>query len=664
MAVEPASKRRRLSPSKEGNGPVPGFAKWDLEQEYQQRRQKKEKSKNDKLLVRTEKGWEEHERLNESHARNASPQDDEDSMLASGDDEDSGVADLQHPAISEKPALPLKEQIRLAKEDLARIAGHISESPEENIAQLRQLAQIGESENVTITKLAMGTQLAVFKDIVPGYRIRPLSKDDLQAKVSKDVKQLRTFEQTLLAGYKDYVHVLSKLCGNQHLSGVAINCVATLLTSLPHFNCRNDLIAVIVQKLGSRTLAPEAPRCLSALEQLFQEDEEGHASLEVVSQLTKMMKGKDYHIHESVLNVFLHLRLLSEFIHKASTTGVDKDEEPSQMPKKLSKKDREFRTKRERKLVKERKQVEKEMKEADAVVSYEERDKNQAETLKLVFVAYFRILKARVQHLMGAVLEGLAKYSHLINQDLFGDILEVLRDLITEARISLEAGEEDDNEELANTATRRNIQRETLLCIITAFALLQGQLDVAKSASSLHLDLNFFITQLYRTILPIGLDPDIELSAKTAHLQDPNGLATPLAQGAKVNVATTTVLLLRSLQSVLLPPTATKSVPPVRLAAHTKQLMTAALHLPAKSAAAILALLQQITKVHCGKVASLWCTEERRGDGVFDALSEEVESSNPFAATIWEGEVLKMHFDPKVREMVGKMEANIKEARK
>lgn len=34
----------------------------------------------------------------------------------------------------------------------------------------------------------------------------------------------------------------------------------------------------------------------------------------------------------------------------------------------------------------------------------EQRDRMQSETLKLVFVAYFRILKARVPHLMGAVL--------------------------------------------------------------------------------------------------------------------------------------------------------------------------------------------------------------------------------------------------------------------
>ncbi|KAK3096366.1 hypothetical protein LTR53_019322, partial [Teratosphaeriaceae sp. CCFEE 6253] len=147
---------------------------------------------------------------------------------------------------------------------------------------------------------------------------------------------------------------------------------------------------------------------------------------------------------------------------------------------------------------------------------------------------------------MGAVLEGLAKFSHLINQDFFGDVLEVLKDLIAEAEASLqpvddnEEPEESEDDVEADAAAQRNVQRETLLAIITAFALLQGQYDVAKSAPGLSLDLSFFITHLYRALLPLSMHPDIELSAKRAHLADPNGLVVPTARDTKVNVATTT----------------------------------------------------------------------------------------------------------------------------
>lgn len=664
MAMERASKRRRLTPPVDN---LPGFAQVDLENDYEQRLRKKQLKTKDKerLPVKKEASWVGDERhLDADDHHNASDQD------GATDDEEDGHeenVETQRKARKPKSTLPPKEEIRLAKEELARIAGLVSESPEDHIGLLSNLAELSDSDNVLVKKLALGTQLAVYKDIIPGYRIRPLSKEDLQAKLSKDVRQLRNFEQGLLGGFKDYVQVLEQLTKNENGSfdptvvTVATSCVCALLVNVPHFNCRNELIGILVRKLSSRTVDANFVQCREAMEQLFRDDEEGHASLEAVKQITTTMKEKNYRTDEGVLNTFLHLRLLSEFAHKASTNRVDKDEDGEEAKgKKQKRPKKEFRTKRERKVLRERKEVAKEMKEADAAVSFEERDKNQAETLKLVFVAYFRILKARKQHLMGAVLEGLAKYAHLINQDFFGDILEALKDLINDAQ------DNDEDAEATESSTPRNISRESLLCIITAFALLQGQTDVAKSATTLHLDLNFFITHLYRNLLSLSMDCDIELSSKPSHLEDPNGLPIPTAtsKDARVNVATTTVLLLRSLQAVLLPPNTTnRSVPPIRIAAFAKQLHIAALHLPQKSAVAVMGLLSQVSKVHGKKIAPLWHTEERKGDGVFDALSAEVEASNPFAGTVWEGELLRLHFDPRVRDGVKGVETNVVEAR-
>jgi nucleolar complex protein 3 len=666
MAAESANKRRKISAQRESETSIPGFAKWNLEQDYERKLRKNKKNEvRDRLPVKKEDKWVDDERhVDYQHQYS----DDGRQGEVEVQDRDSAVADLESTSLPKRPKLPAKEEIRQAKEDLARIAGSISESPEENIGLLGSLARIAESENITVRKLALGTQLAVYKDIIPGYRIRPLSKDDLQAKLSRDVRKLRDFEQSLLSGYKNYVQMLDETSkpdstADAVLKSVAISCVCALLNAVPHFNCRNELIGILVRKLSNRSMDADFTKCREALEQLFEGDDEGHASLEAVSQLTKMIKGKNFYIHEDVLNTFLHLRLLSEFAHKASTNRVDKDGDQDGKAGKKLKQKKEFRSKRERKLLKERREVAKEMKEADAVVSFEERDKNQAETLKMVFVTYFRILKARTQHLMGAVLEGLAKYAHLINQDFFGDVLESLRDLVSNTSASLQ--EEDDAEDDEESVQDRNATRESLLCIITAFSLLQGQQDVAKSANSLHLDLDFFITHLYRTLLPLSMDQDIELSSKSGHLIDPNGLAIPTtAKNAKVNVATTTVLLLRSFQAVLLPPNQpAKSISPVRVAAFVKQLLMLSLHLPQKSAAAMLGLLQYVSKAHGNRIAALWNTEERKGDGVFDALSQEIGNCNPFAATVWEGELLRLHFDPKVRDGLKGLGRNVVNAR-
>jgi nucleolar complex protein 3 len=101
------------------------------------------------------------------------------------------------------------------KEQLAEIAGNLQENPEENIDQLRSLRTIYKDDNVIIKKLALLTQLAVYKDIIPGYRIRPLTEAEAGVKVTKEVRQMREYEKTLLSNYEQFLKdlniVLSKL---------------------------------------------------------------------------------------------------------------------------------------------------------------------------------------------------------------------------------------------------------------------------------------------------------------------------------------------------------------------------------------------------------------------------------------------------------------------
>ncbi|KAL6704195.1 hypothetical protein ACN47E_008452 [Coniothyrium glycines] len=680
MSRVPAAKRRRLSPPEDGERVtgttedhkakfLKNASKWDLEQDYETRPRKLKKQKEHKKLpVRTTEGW-----VASAPAVQEVKEEDSDSFLGSGSEGEEDV-EQEEELEEQKPKIPVKQQIREAKEELARIASLINEDPEEHISALKTLDAIANSEIPTIQKLALATQVAIYKDIIPGYRIRPLSEEKMQEKISKEVKKLRQFEQKLVSGYEQYVKHLAKLAKSSGtdreqaagVASVAVSCACNLLTSVPHFNFRGELLKIIVGKLSTRRVDADFVRCKEAMEKLFENDEDGVAALEAVTMLTKMMKSRNYHFDESVLNTFLHLRLLSEFGLKASYHSVDKAEELQVNGKKVKPK-REFRTKRLRKELKEKKAIEKEFQEADAAVSHEERDRMQAETLKMVFVAYFRILKARSPRLMGAVLEGLARYAHLINQDFFGDILEALRDIIHTAELSEAAAVEDDedaegDEDDDNEVPERNLTRESLLCVITAFALLEGQ-DGAKTASALKLDLSYFITHLYRTLHPVALNPDIELSSKSLHLADPS-IGTSHAETAKINVQTTIVLLIRSLSSVLLPATSIRAVPPLRVAAFAKQLITISLHLPEKSCTAMLGLLNRITKTHGKKVAPLWNTEQRRGDGVFDALKPEIEGSNPFAGTVWEGEILRRHFCPTVREALTGIEKNVVEAAK
>lgn len=94
-----------------------------------------------------------------------------------------------------------------------------------------------------------------------------------------------------------------------------------------------------------------------------------------------------------------------------------------------------------------------------------------------MFALYFRIVKLdHTSALLGPALEGLARFSHLINVDFFRDLLENLKALIQR---SGEAAEDSKSIKPLNT-------RQQLLCVVTAFELLTGQ-------GATHLELNLFV---------------------------------------------------------------------------------------------------------------------------------------------------------------------------
>jgi nucleolar complex protein 3 len=161
-----------------------------------------------------------------------------------------------------------------------------------NLKQLRLLLNLGDPLiSMTIRKLTMLSLVELFRDIVPGYRIRSLkeqTKDEDEEikkvknkkqltdreKLSKDVKIIRHFEQTLLKHYQFFLHFLEQcakknlpdnhLTKNKHkeikiiessklnLGHLAIQCLCKLLTYLHHFNFRSNLLNVIVQFMASR----------------------------------------------------------------------------------------------------------------------------------------------------------------------------------------------------------------------------------------------------------------------------------------------------------------------------------------------------------------------------------------------------------------------------
>ena len=219
----------------------------------------------------------------------------------SDDEENEEPSDKSEPPV-ETPAKPVsivelmaerEKKLNETKQTIVTLCDLIMKSPYEeisNLKQLRQLLNLGDPLiSLTIRKLTMLSLVEVFRDIVPGYRIRSLkeqTKDENEElkntktkrqghkeNLSKDVKVIRHFEQTLLKHYQFFLHFLEQ-CAKKNLQDnrlpkakqqrsksiepsklnlghLAIQCLCKLLTSLHHFNFRTNLLTVVIQYMAN-----------------------------------------------------------------------------------------------------------------------------------------------------------------------------------------------------------------------------------------------------------------------------------------------------------------------------------------------------------------------------------------------------------------------------
>uniref|UniRef100_A0A8C9G2L9 Nucleolar complex protein 3 homolog n=1 Tax=Pavo cristatus TaxID=9049 RepID=A0A8C9G2L9_PAVCR len=345
----------------------------------------------------------------------------------------------------EEMAAQRKIKLQERKMHIAALASAILSDPENNIKKLKELrAMLMEQDPnvaVIVRKLVMVSLMEVFKDIAPSYKIRPLTEAEKATKVKKETQKLREFEEGLVSQYKFYLENLEQtikdwkqrklkksnvvsLKAYKGLAEIAVKCLCELLVALPHFNFHNNIIVLIVPLMND-TSKKISELCCEAVKKLFKQDKLGFASLGVVKVVSGLVKGRNYNVRPEVLKVFLHLRI--------KEVELKKDSEDIAPKKKFMtfKEKRKHLSRMQRKWKKAEEKLERELLEAEASESKEKKLKLHTETLNIVFLTYFRILKrAQKSPLLPAVLEGLAKFAHLINVEFFDDLLIVLHSLI------------------------------------------------------------------------------------------------------------------------------------------------------------------------------------------------------------------------------------------
>jgi len=178
-------------------------------------------------------------------------------------------------------------------------------------------------------------------------------------------------------------------------------CMCTLLVEATHFNFRVNLMSTVVARLSKKSWDKvcSAPRhahrlltalacqssdlCLETLIKVFRADLGGEPSLEAVRLLNRMVKERKFNIHPEVLSCLLHLRLKAELGVRSSDSRADKAE--TRAAKHHSKGKAAARrakgkaadvphlSKKVKMHLKDKKEIEKEMHEAEAEVDQDER---------------------------------------------------------------------------------------------------------------------------------------------------------------------------------------------------------------------------------------------------------------------------------------------------
>ncbi|KAL4073525.1 nucleolar complex-associated protein-domain-containing protein [Scleroderma citrinum] len=545
-------------------------------------------------------------------------------------------------------------RIQGAKEQIAGICQEIIADPENSLGLLRRLQTFSleaitspshpepVENDVVVRKLAFLSQLAVFKDIIPGYRIRQLTEKEKTEKVSQMIARTREWEQGLVLVYQSYLRSLEDaLKAKDDLSDIALKCMCTLATDVTHFNFRVNLMTCIVARLSKKTLDEGFDLCLNTLIRIFRNDLTGVPSMEVVQLLHRMIKERHFNVHPEVLTCLLHLRLKSELHVRASDTKSDKEKvektktysqgRAAARRAKGKPTDQPHLSKNAKKTLKEKKEIEREVREAEAEVDKEERAKTHTETLKLLFVLYFRILKnSHRTPLLPAALRGISKFAHLVNVDFFKDLMQVLRGLITREFI----GEDDSdpsNDQGSDCST--DIQHR-LLCIVTAFELLSGQ------GEALNIDLSDFVNHLYAIILPISLLPQID--------DPPPARFISTFRSAKPQ--TTADMLFRALSIIFSPRSAGGMSITWRSAAFSKRLLIASLNWPPNVMLRALEFVEALLSKD-PKLEAFLSTEDRSADGIYLPEVDDPQLSRPFGSSFFELLLLQQHhYDSRIRD--------------
>lgn len=332
-------------------------------------------------------------------------------------------------------------------EEIALSCGKLLESPEDNFPELKGLLQLCEDDDPSVSRRCQLSVAQVFRNICPGYKIRQLSEEEQESKVSKEVKRLRNFEMGLLGHYQAYLKLLlarvktgvKKYATENNKDPtkvklrvesdrrVAAQCMCVLLPSLYNFNYRSDLLTNVVQLMTHKddTIRSQA---FGTLKEMILADQDMDVAVETVQLIGDLVRQsfkplarlfdkvarnksaddlgawhRDQGLQARIRKIMQRsippeVIAVLDFLPFTDLPAADPDQEDEGGDKKAKKKKEQKMKAAKAKAwgKKEAKELERDLQEAQAVLTPEERRRRQSKALEHVFEVYFRVIKGCV----------------------------------------------------------------------------------------------------------------------------------------------------------------------------------------------------------------------------------------------------------------------------
>lgn len=314
-----------------------------------------------------------------------------------------------------------------------------------------------------------------------------------------------------------------------------------------------------------------------SIQHVFYNDKQGDVALEATRQVARLVKSYHLKVHPDVVQSFIALPL------RVHADEAEAAKLATQANAKKRKRDRETT------------QIEADMKEGRATVDKLALARFQSDTLQAVTLTYFRILKAEnlqsnhIQQLLPVVLEGLAKFAHLINIDTVMDVLAVMKNLLERIELlPLDAA---------------------LNCILTAMLTLQGP------GRELNIDQKEYIAPLYNQLPRLCSD---EASLKN------------------------TDTVLRCLSASFIQ---RREFSTVRVAAFLKRILATSMHVPPHASVPLIAFTRQLIQRYPSAEQMLENEQDVITSGVYQPEVKDPELCNPCATSAWELSLLRFHWN-------------------